>query len=223
MTYRYAWQRLCLARLPRLNRGLSQVAGKSPNCFPSRNHFTSGSALCPYGELDAACHNFCQRPYRHEQSRSFSRGFRSELEETIEPLDAASTSSTEAISSPASPAPSDSNRSSETSVNISVESAYVSSPRHDLAMLFTCTVCETRSAKTMSRASYETGVVIVRCPGCKNLHLIADRYGWFGEKGGVEDFLAEKGIDVRTGSDASYEFTMDDLAGWSRQEKPEKV
>lgn len=89
------------------------------------------------------------------------------------------------------------------------------SKRHDLAMLFTCKVCETRSAKTMSRVTYETGIVIVRCPECRNLHLIADRLGWFGEKGSVEDFLEQQGVSVRKGLEGSYEFSVDDLAGWT--------
>lgn len=107
------------------------------------------------------------------------------------------------------------------SVNVAVDSAFKASPRHDMALLFTCTVCDVRSAKTMSRATYETGVVIVRCPGCQNLHLIADRYGWFGDPGSVEDFLAEKGIDVRKGSDGSYEFTVEDMSGWTPKSKSE--
>lgn len=94
------------------------------------------------------------------------------------------------------------------------------SPRHDLAMLFTCNVCETRSAKTMSRATYETGIVIVRCPSCRNLHLIADRLGWFGEPGSVEDFLSQQGVSVRTGVEATYEFSVDDLAGWTPPPSP---
>lgn len=93
------------------------------------------------------------------------------------------------------------------------------SERHNLAMIFTCTVCQTRLAKTMSRQTYEKGVVIVRCGGCKNLHLIADRLGWFGEPGSVEDFLKHKGMEVRKGSEESYEFSAEDLAGWSPPEK----
>lgn len=89
------------------------------------------------------------------------------------------------------------------------------SPRHDLAMVFTCSVCETRSAKTMNRETYAKGVVIVRCPGCKNLHLISDRLGWFGEPGSVEDFLAQKGLEVRTGNDETYQFSLEDLTGWT--------
>jgi hypothetical protein len=53
------------------------------------------------------------------------------------------------------------------------------------AMLMTCTVCETRSAKVVTKQAYYEGVVLARCPGCENLHLIADRMGWF-EDGGVD-------------------------------------
>ncbi|EPS59740.1 hypothetical protein M569_15064, partial [Genlisea aurea] len=74
------------------------------------------------------------------------------------------------------------------------------SERHDLVMMFTCRVCDTRSVKTTCRSSYDKGVVIARCDGCNNLHLIADRLGWFGEKGSVEDFLAARGEEVKKGS-----------------------
>ncbi|CAN1768417.1 DNL-type zinc finger protein [Linum perenne] len=80
-------------------------------------------------------------------------------------------------------------------------------------MMFTCNVCETRSIKTLSRDSYEKGVVVARCGGCNNLHLIADRLGWFGEPGSVEDFLASRGEEVMKGSADTLNLTLEDLAG----------
>ena len=41
-----------------------------------------------------------------------------------------------------------------------------------------CTVCDTRATKTFTKHSYEKGVVLIICPGCKNKHLIADNLGW---------------------------------------------
>ena len=41
-----------------------------------------------------------------------------------------------------------------------------------------------QTAKQISANSYENGVVLVRCPGCQSLHLIADRLGYF-ESGGA--------------------------------------
>lgn len=87
------------------------------------------------------------------------------------------------------------------------------SSRHDLAMIFTCKVCETRSVKTLCRESYEKGVVLARCGGCNNLHLIADHLGWFGEPGSIEELLAARGEEVKKGSVDSLNLTLEDLAG----------
>ncbi|KAL7228652.1 hypothetical protein ACSBR2_007370 [Camellia fascicularis] len=87
------------------------------------------------------------------------------------------------------------------------------SPNHDLAMIFTCKVCETRSVKTMCRQSYEKGVVVARCGGCNKLHLIADHLGWFGQPGSVEDLLAARGEEVKKGSADTLNLTLEDLAG----------
>ena len=78
----------------------------------------------------------------------------------------------------------------------SVADAAAANPRKDLYMMFTCGKCGVRAVKGFSRQAYENGVVIVRCPGCQSQHLVADRYGWFGAPGDVEDFLASRGEAV---------------------------
>lgn len=101
----------------------------------------------------------------------------------------------------------------DNSVKYTALSNLKTSKWHDLAMVFTCKVCETRSVKTVCRESYEKGVVVVRCGGCLNLHLIADRLGWFGEPASVEDLLAARGEEVKKGSIDSLNLTAEDLAG----------
>ncbi|XP_021897713.1 uncharacterized protein LOC110814539 isoform X2 [Carica papaya] len=103
--------------------------------------------------------------------------------------------------------------SEHNAVNHRVLSKMKTSSRHDLLMVFTCKVCDTRSIKSACRESYEKGVVVARCPGCNNLHLIADRLGWFGEPGSIEDFLAARGEEVTKGSLETLNLTLEDLAG----------
>ena len=66
-----------------------------------------------------------------------------------------------------------------------------------LAIIFTCTVCDTRSAKKFSERSYRHGVVVVKCPGCQNHHLIADNLGFFeDDRWDVEKLAAERGDEI---------------------------
>jgi len=86
-----------------------------------------------------------------------------------------------------------------------------------LAIIYTCKVCETRSAKKFTEHAYQNGLVMVRCPGCENLHLIADRLGVFDDsKGGwdIEKYLNEMGERVQTVTkDNVLEVTMADVLG----------
>lgn len=89
-----------------------------------------------------------------------------------------------------------------------------------LAIVYTCTVCNTRSIKQFSEHSYQNGVVLVRCPGCQNLHLIADRLGMFEDKGvdgsgwDVEAALAKLGENVNVvTNDNVMELSLEDLIG----------
>ncbi|KAL7672867.1 hypothetical protein ACOME3_007746 [Neoechinorhynchus agilis] len=44
---------------------------------------------------------------------------------------------------------------------------------------YTCKKCDRPNSAIFSRLSFEKGIVIVRCEGCRNLHLIADHLSWF--------------------------------------------
>ncbi|KAI3384313.1 hypothetical protein SNEBB_005069 [Seison nebaliae] len=69
-----------------------------------------------------------------------------------------------------------------------------------LMIHFTCKVCNERNKKTFSKHSYEKGVVIIRCEGCSNLHLIADNLQWFSDidqnSNNIEKILEKKGESV---------------------------
>ncbi|KYQ93536.1 Zim17-type zinc finger-containing protein [Tieghemostelium lacteum] len=73
---------------------------------------------------------------------------------------------------------------------------------------FTCTYvepgeskeCGHVSKKTFSKHSYHKGVVLIKCDGCKKIHLIADHLGYTGFQNQgktIEDFMAAKGIPVQ--------------------------
>lgn len=69
---------------------------------------------------------------------------------------------------------------------------------HKFQIQYTCNICETRNTNTISRIAYRQGVVIARCKGCQNQHLIADHLGWTDYEGGfkgnttntIEDYFA---------------------------------
>lgn len=77
-------------------------------------------------------------------------------------------------------------------------------------MAFTCGKCDTKQARTFSKDSYENGVVLLRCGGCDNQHLIADNLGWFrDEKTNINDLMREKGDSITTNiDDNSIEFNI---------------
>jgi hypothetical protein len=50
-----------------------------------------------------------------------------------------------------------------------------------MAIVFTCAKCDTRAVKAFTRQAYEAGLVLINCPGCQSMHLIADHLGWFGD------------------------------------------
>ena len=96
-----------------------------------------------------------------------------------------------------------------------------------LAIVFTCTVCDTRSAKQFTENAYQHGVVMVQCPGCNNWHLIADRLGYFnnvmeddddndntnGKGWDVTSLLAQRGKNGTTTMNDVMELTLEDLVG----------
>lgn len=95
----------------------------------------------------------------------------------------------------------------ETNLNKSIEENDKKDTKQALAkieaklqIIFTCKKCDTKNDKIISKIAYQKGVVIIRCDGCQNNHLIADNLGWFKELGkniNIEKILAEKGETVQ--------------------------
>jgi hypothetical protein len=70
-----------------------------------------------------------------------------------------------------------------------------------MVVMYTCRVCETRSARRVSRAAYERGSVLLRCPGCRGLHVLADHLGYFDDAAvDAAALLERRGERVRRGA-----------------------
>ncbi|CCE82588.1 Piso0_002320 [Millerozyma farinosa CBS 7064] len=82
-----------------------------------------------------------------------------------------------------------------------------------MMIAFTCTVCDTRSSHVFSKQAYQTGSVLIQCPGCKNRHLIADNLKIFKDnKFSLEEVLKAKGESITTDtSDLEFKDIPDKL------------
>ncbi|PWZ03021.1 zf-DNL-domain-containing protein [Testicularia cyperi] len=94
----------------------------------------------------------------------------------------------------------------QASVPVTGERTAIGQIEQRLSITFTCAVtdCGHRSTHEFSKRSYQRGIVIVQCPGCKNRHLIADNLSWFTETKDepktIEEIIAAKGGTVRRGT-----------------------
>ena len=88
--------------------------------------------------------------------------------------------------------PPSSSQSSQSSIHLNLNnipgtSTGIKPTNRQLAILYTCNICNTRSAKKFTEQAYNHGVVLVRCPNCHSLHLIADRLGYFSDDDELQD------------------------------------
>lgn len=82
---------------------------------------------------------------------------------------------------------------------------------------FVCKKCDTRNTKKFSKLSYQKGIVLIQCEGCKGYHLIADNLGWFEDTDvNIEEMMKRKGEDVKR-------ITCDGLFTLLNDEKHNKV
>lgn len=80
-----------------------------------------------------------------------------------------------------------------------------------IGVVFTCTAdnCGQRIVKSVRRQSYEKGTVVVKCPKCEKIHVIADHLGMYaditGGKKNIEEIAKAKGQSVTRVDEKSFE------------------
>ena len=100
-------------------------------------------------------------------------------------------------------------------------------------IIYTCKVCDTRQSRSFTKNAYKNGIVILKCEGCKGLHLIADNLGWFQDgkiniedivkdtdeeivkvnaEGDLKEFLISK-LGKREGKSGDYKLSGDQIKG----------
>lgn len=94
-------------------------------------------------------------------------------------------------------------------------------------IMYTCKVCNTRSARQISKKSYHEGVVVVLCSHCKSMHLIADHVGLFENKGwDIQKYLSSQGQEKEfkhVNSDNVFELSAEEVAGITAHLAPPEV
>ena len=77
----------------------------------------------------------------------------------------------------------------------------VRTPGPKMLLRFTCDyeACPEKPtlARIISKRSYDSGIVLVKCPSCQRQHLIADNLGWFGERTNIEQTMRDRGDEVQ--------------------------
>ena len=82
--------------------------------------------------------------------------------------------------------------------------------------------CQKRSEETFSKQSYHHGTVIIRCEGCRNLHLIADHLHIISEtRVELEDILQGR-VKLRRGVYLEDRVTVVEL-GEPELDQPEET